>query len=292
MHLLLGILLPYEYHLALNLLCLYILLMIVLESITSNYTVFLFVFSLPLCVGLAILVKKESEDYFLTTLLLCVLGIVYFCMAGLRQAIAIGFCLISYKFVKERKLIPFLICILLAYGFHNSSLVFILAYPLYKSKTNSFYFVFVAICFILGYIKSGIINSLGFLLTKDSAFEVYFNEKSGGLNYTAYIIQLAMTVFCFLYKEKICEENENAGFLFNMSLIGLCVQGFAGVVSEFFRLSMYFSIFLAVLVPKAIMAEKNDQVKWLEFFIIIAVCFYYIFFLNDEAASYMMLWSK
>ncbi|MBQ0099342.1 MAG: EpsG family protein, partial [Firmicutes bacterium] len=165
---------------------LYKLLMYVLELITNNYTIYLIVFSLPFCIGISSLVKEESEDYFLTTLILCALGILYFCMAGLRQAVAMGLCLISFKFIKRRKLIPFLICILFAYGFHNSSLVFILAYPLYRAKTNSFYLFFVAICFFLGNIKSGIIKRIGLFLTQESRFDEYFLKEDAGLNYTAY----------------------------------------------------------------------------------------------------------
>ena len=53
-----------------------------------------------------------------------------------RESIALAFCLFSTKFIINRKLVPFAICILLGFFFHKSIVVFIPAYYLFNLKLD------------------------------------------------------------------------------------------------------------------------------------------------------------
>ena len=109
---------------------LYTLLLLFCQKLFDNYTAFLCVFALPVSLAFACYLKRYSEDYLISTLLFIVLGIMGFCMAGLRQSVALAISLIAYHYARKRKIFPFLICCLVAYGFHNSSIVLIFIYPL------------------------------------------------------------------------------------------------------------------------------------------------------------------
>lgn len=263
------------------------------QQITNNYTFYFFITSLPICIGITVLFKEESEDYFVSMLILLVVGIVQFCTAGLRQSMALGFCFIAYKFIKEEKLVPFVLFIIIAFGFHRSALVFIIAYPLRKYKTSSFYFVIVALFFVLGLTRSQVIQRIvGFLIAGDEKYNNYLQGEQARTNYSMYIIQLVMFIFCFLYKDKICKNNKLGDLLFNLTFILLCIQSLANSIAEFFRLSYYFSVFLAILVPKALLAEENKSVRWAELFFIVLLCLAYIFVINTFAKDYLIVWER
>ena len=55
----------------------------------------------------------------------------------MRQGLGIAICVASFKFIKERNLFMFLLCMYIALGFHKTSIVFLPAYWIVKIPLNS-----------------------------------------------------------------------------------------------------------------------------------------------------------
>lgn len=273
---------------------LFYLLCSILQNITSSYSIYFLFCALPICIGFVMVMKEDSDNFFLSAVLLISLGVLYFCTAGLRQALAMGFCYMAYPFAKKKKWLPFLILVLIAYGFHNSAFIFLLLIPLKYVKAGAFSFVIVAIIFLLSYTDSGIIKDvLTFIIgaTEEDRFAGYVDfEKTSQLNFTMFIIQLAITVFCFLYKDELCKKDENANLLYNLAIVALCCQSLTKIVGEMFRVSMYFSTFLAVLVTKCVAIEKDEKTRIAEIIMIVAFCLFYSFVLSG--VEYLPFWIK
>ena len=70
--------------------------------------------------------------------IVCLVTMQFFDMyiSGLRQTLALAILLFSYKYIKEKRLFPFALIVLLATTFHYTSLLFIVAYPVAHIRVN------------------------------------------------------------------------------------------------------------------------------------------------------------
>ena len=81
-------------------------------------------------------IYENSEDPAVSWVVFICLGSMTFAMNGMRQALAMSICLLSYRYVKEKKLVRFLLTVFLAVLFHKSAMVFALVYLMRNMKFN------------------------------------------------------------------------------------------------------------------------------------------------------------
>lgn len=113
---------------------LYIYVLVFARSIINDYTFVLFCFSTIL---FYFQVKGIVKLSVLPLTSLFVLTGTYFCNVGYaRQYIAIAILFYSIVFIINRKFVPFVACILLAFGFHFSALMFFPAYWIFNLKIS------------------------------------------------------------------------------------------------------------------------------------------------------------
>lgn len=99
-----------------------------LTSLTSNYQWF-FIITSFLTVGLTILAMKKESKSLASSVFFYIMGGYYFYgFSGIRQALATAIFLFSIRYIRERKLINFCFCILIATGIHKMALVY---FPIY-----------------------------------------------------------------------------------------------------------------------------------------------------------------
>ena len=79
---------------------------------------FMFVSAVYL-IGIALVCYWESPDYAFSMLYMYTMGMFFFSMTGLRQALAMGIALTSYAFLAKRQFIPFVIIVGVASIFHH-----------------------------------------------------------------------------------------------------------------------------------------------------------------------------
>lgn len=232
-----------------------------LSQITDNYTIYLFVVSAIFMGGVIWLLYRYSENYFMSFLCLVTLGYFYFSMAGLRQTAAMTILFFSYRFVRERRLIPFLLMVLLACGFHNSAVVFILIYPLAYMKMG-----WKQIGIIVGgYLFSGVlynqIFSLMFSIESLSDRFGGYQEYTSDVSLAGYIIQICILLFCLYYYRTRCGACRQDQTLYNMLILGILFQGLTPYLGEFFRISMYFSVYSILAIPNTCASEPNENTR-------------------------------
>lgn len=256
---------------------LYTMLLMFCQLITDNYTVFLCVFAFPISYCFVRLMKTYSDDYLISVILFLVLGLMGFCMAGLRQSIAIAFTLMAYREARERKLLPFLVWCLLAYGFHNTAIVFVFIYPLVNRKISWKYWVASAIAVLLGVTRSRIVLQVASFFFTQDRYSTYGAEYTSSLNYTMFLIQFLLVVFCYCFRKNVLREEQANASLYHLAFVGLIFQAFVPILGEFFRISMYFSIYLCFLVPKTIKCMENKTIKRLAYLGLILVGIVYTF---------------
>lgn len=249
----------------------YIVFNKILSFFSDDPQLLLFVCA-AICIGaVCFLIAKNSDFPFLSSIL-C-LGLPFFLIffSGLRQTLAISITLFSFPLIKKKKLLWFLLVMLLARTFHQTSSIFILAYPLYHLKMNksvsTLTILLPPVIFLLRYPLFSFLSQL----LKDNAV----TDNNNAI--TLFLVFWAVYFFAVLFGH---EEDQTELGLRNIFLIACCCQAFSGVYNIAMRIGYYFMPVLAILLPKVIAnnthTESNpfaNRRSGIIMYIVIFVCF-------------------
>ena len=266
----------------------------ILGIFISNYQIYLAIIGIPYIFCVFYFINKHSKHILLSTIIFLSLYYLYSFFL-LRQVIAMGILLLSYDFLKEKKPIKFVITVLIATLFHQTAFVFLFAYPFcIFNKFGKKNYVYIVVFYVL----ANILPQFIFFLIKTFDFSgnllnyvkhgIY--DTSGSVSMFGLLITVIMLVFANFYKKKFDYESD---LVYNLSTIGSVLFSLSGVVSEFYRLSLFFSIFNIILIPNVIENEKNKTRKCIFIFgiALISILYFLIRSINNiHANPYVFFW--
>lgn len=109
-----------------------------------------------------------------------------------RSTIAVAICAYSFRYIEERKLCKFVVCLLVALGFHIMAIVWFPSCFLFnKRKMRRIYYFGILLCFIFPSLVQNIIISLiplvppGYIKTKLASYFISRAGWTGGSAYSA-----------------------------------------------------------------------------------------------------------
>ena len=245
---------------------------------TTDYKWLFFITSFIILLFIYKAIWDNSEDVLQSVLLIYVGQSYFYSMNMVRQAIAISIVLYSYKFLKDKKYIKLLICIVCASLFHSSALVLIPIFTISMlnisilKKIIIFIILFVlqpvfykALILLLGYTKYGWYYAEGLFKESISILLVLQNI----------IILLLDFYYQKIYSKKITKEYK---ILSNINFIGVCLMILSYNIPLVFRVIRYCTIFQILLIPKLLNLSDNDVNKKIFgscLFLFLAVCMIY-----------------
>lgn len=253
------------------------------------------------CIALSLVLRDNvrlAKDNLVAILVIFALGLFAFFMAGMRQSAAISIVLLAYyrlvrdgvefkvSFFRSRNFIMFLLLMLVAYNLHNSSILFLLILPILKIKIRWWYLPVVLGLFFVGNVfEVSFLTSLAAYFFNDR-FENYGTIYESSQSINAFIMQFILFMICFLRRDQLIKADSSNNYLFNIIMVGLVFQSFSGLIYEMARVSFYFSIFLAILVPRAIEAYPTSMKKTLYVGFTTLVLFYLYFLSSSNLPEY------
>jgi len=101
----------------------YAILNKIVSTLGGDFQFFLAVVAFVSVLPFAIFYYKESENSLLTITIFINVSIFTMFFSGLRQTIAFAIGIIAFYYVKDKKLVKFLLCVFVAYIFHKSAFV-------------------------------------------------------------------------------------------------------------------------------------------------------------------------
>lgn len=105
-----------------------------ITTFTDNAVVFYSIMALLILAPVAYFIYRYSHNIWLSTLLYATLTFFYGSMNFIRQNLAASILLFSYKFLKERKIVPYMLLVALACCFHITALLMVPVYFLAAIK--------------------------------------------------------------------------------------------------------------------------------------------------------------
>lgn len=260
----------------------------IVSLIYTDFQFFLAVTAFVILGTIGYVIYKYSSNIYLSCLVFCTFGLYHFFFSGLRQGVAVSLSFLSYYFLDREKYLHFIILVLLASTFHNSALVFLIAYPLSKIKISPIKgLLFLGCLFCIIPFLSTIISFTTSLIFPGK-YQHYENE--GGA-ITMFL------VYSLLYILSLSIETERVVKIRGFILFAVLGQSL-GVISStsMTRIAFYFSIFFVLLIPDLVNIFSGKQFKILGTFLVSLLFVLFFYFTTKDGyldvIPYYFFWEK
>jgi len=197
-------------------------------------------------------IKKISPLCFIPVLYYVSYYLVEYEMSGIRQAVAMGFAMLSLVYVQKRRLLPFLLCIFLGAFFHVSILIFLPIYFFDKIVfSNNAYLVItmLSLLFVFTNASDVLLNLISviplgaFVVSKITSYSQSNVIVGLTLGHVPYILFATI----FIYYRRIVNDRFYDTIL-NGFIIGLFLSFvFSGSLSVLNRLTYYYLLLGGIL---------------------------------------------
>lgn len=227
--------------------------------------------------------RNSAEAPLSLTIYVC-LTLLTFNMNGMRQAIAMSICLFAYEHAKNKKLIPFVLTVLLAMLFHKSAMCFFVVYLFPRVKNtgiNWLAYIVVLLVFLLSIDRI----VAGYTISGKDYTDSGAAEGGGLFVVLLYLGAIVLT----LYKHKVLEKPAA-----RTAFIG-SLAGFAAYVSRYFgtdileRMSYYFYYFLLLLIPEVIQELEGEEHRFIRIFFAIGAVLLFAYRIWNSSFRYFTL---
>ena len=233
--------------------------------------------------------------------LLCYFGLLFFNleMIYIRQATAVALCFFALQYIERRKILPYLLIILLACTFHRVAVLMIPLYFLLRAKIPTWIYIAViaagAILMAVGvpWIKTIFLTVAGWLgdnyaekaevYTQEAMFATTRNITVG------YVLNLAILVVILCFKKKI-DVLPNGTIMLNMFALSLVLYYYCYELIEVSnRVRLFFFIGVIALLPMVLEVLPLFMERLIGLLVIGLYCFCFsrmIFLEKPQAAAY------
>lgn len=169
----------------------------------------------------------------------------------IRQSMAMGLVLISLKYVFNKEPKKFIAIIFLAFLLHESALVFLIVYPLYKilnsSSKNTKYLIvlfFIVSILLLIFFDKILLFLVDFKILPTRFIKyttLYYNEEIN-LDLCDFLMDIFLIIIYFLFNKSIKKKYPNSNFYFFLLLIDTICNIIGGWYTIATRIGLYFRI--------------------------------------------------
>ncbi len=250
----------------------YKLLTKLIGVITDNENVFLFIVAAIFAICLGIYINKNSKNRFLSILLYYTVSGFSFQLSGVRQSLAMGICLLSFEYIKQRKLFKFLVLAFIASLFHKSALALIPMYFVAYLKINLINFVLLSIAGIFACIYS---TPLTHLVNTILGYEKQMIGFESGAIFV--VIMYVITIMAsYIYTNWLEKQDKHNTFFFNMTFVSLIIYILRYFIQIAERISYYYQFSFIILLPNLVESIEDDKTRhFIKTAVVILACALY-----------------
>lgn len=223
-------------------------------------------------------ISRHSEDKLFSILGFTVLDLYAFSLAGLKQTMSMGFVLLYYLALEDKKYVKTVLLALAAYYCHHASLIFLVGVALFYMRKMKLFYVYLTAMVVVTLVGTRFLwTGLLQLLENDHYSELYLEDE--GYSSTTMIIYGVLMAVLFLFSKGYRQQRvEESKVMLGMSTVAFVFQAFAFVSSAAFRLSYYFLPFMMVAFPNNFNRIGNvDTRQWVKTGTIIVLIFVFVY---------------
>lgn len=232
----------------------------IIQYALPHYQLFLIFIATIFFSSMGYFIYKNTDrvsDAVIAYLLYCCLFFSFFSITGQRQTIATAASLYGYELIKRKKLLPFLLLILLASTIHKSVLIFIPFYFVATLKKTALYYWGALLLFPVLMIYKTPLSQILQDLGGYKNFEIY----EGAGTYTFSIMLLLVAAVALWRLKAVLWQNESTRMIYNAFIFALLFTPLTWVNPAAMRVVQYYSIFMLVLVPSVLNSFEVESNK-------------------------------
>lgn len=227
----------------------------IVKSILDNTQFYIILSSIISIVPISVLIYRYAKNIPFAFIIFSSFILYHFGFSGIRQAMAIGITAIAFEFIIEKKLVGFVITVIIASSLHVSSILFLIAYPLYhhlRLYPTRMILVGVLFIFFLFFLKNIVIGLTEIIF----GGEKYMNKAMEDAipSYNLMILLAAILFFSFL------SNSEKIIPLRSMLLMCIIFQSLGLISSSASRMAYYFMPYIAIAIPMTTSTMKNRRI--------------------------------
>ena len=200
----------------------------------------------------SIFIYKTSKQSFFATIIYLALPSFLILLSGLRQGVAIGITMLAFLCIKEKKWLGFILLVLLASTIHASSIIFLVAYPLfYIKQTGIVKLISIAVLPVVYIFRTPLFNLLSGIFKEDAVA-----QENGAL--TLFLVFVLIYIFLLIIGN---QENKMVNGCINLFFMACICQAFGGIYMTAMRVGYYFMIYACIAIPNAIADEDGGTLR-------------------------------
>ncbi|MCG0758511.1 polysaccharide polymerase [Lactiplantibacillus plantarum] len=231
-------------------------------------------------------ILRSSVNIPLSIILFFVSRYYFIGMNGVRQFMAISIMLFSLKYVIDQKLIKYIICAVLAFGFHYSIIIFVPIYFFTNFSVSRKILPLVIACDFA--LVAGGYRILYSFIGNTKYYRLTQHFGVAGRNFTLMMIFINFVILVLYYAvySKLKDDHEYRLFL-NIQLISFLLTLLLRTIPQIERVYWTFSFPIIIGLPYIISKYPNRIIRWVIECIIVVLlgtyCFYDIAILHDHS---------
>lgn len=246
----------------------YFALQIFFQTFSDNYQLFLVFIAVLFTIPLGVWIYRHSTDPLISFAIYFALFSPFFAITGIAQTMATAIVLFGgYKYLINRRFLPFLIVCLIGATFHRSALFFVILYfvswlPITKIYILGAFTVFGALFVLKDLLVQIVVAVTGYH---------YFAQQYSGGTYNFTIMYVAICLLVAWRSSKLSRESKEIGVWVNAVFLGLMLVPLTFINSTTMRGVQYFSVFLMLLVPRVLNTfnyKERRLVQWVIVFLL------------------------
>jgi hypothetical protein len=216
------------------------------------------VYEVLILVPVALFIYKHCKDIWISVWLYVTLTFYYNSLNFIRQSLACSIILLGYKFLKEKKAVPFLVIVLIAALFHKTALIMVPVYFLCHIRPGKKMAIFYASATLLLYLTSQLIL--------DVVTNYIFSQYKDTIwlqGFPIYFVMVPTVIFgsCLALYPIWKTRDAQAPMLLNLMMFSAIIWLFITRHMIIERFSMYVYITVLIAMPAALSCLKaSDEV--------------------------------
>ncbi len=241
-------------------------------QIDHNFQLYIAAVAVITIIPIACVYCEDRRNSYLKIVVFLSMSTFVMLFSGLRQMMTIACAMIAYRFVREKKVIPFLLMALIGYGFHHSAFMILLLYPLYHARfKKNHLWIIVPLAVASFVLNNQIFMSLQMFMQSISDRYEYEATETGA--FMSLVLFLMFAVFAYVVPDESKMDQEMFG-LRNYLVAAVFFQCFAPVHTLAMRMNYYFIIFIPIALAKLIAVPKPGMEKVARFALIVLSLFF------------------
>ncbi|WP_028121077.1 EpsG family protein [Epilithonimonas tenax] len=244
-----------------------------------------------LSIGGKLLFFSKNSKYPVFAILLFMIPAYFIADSGhMRQALGMTVCVLSFRFIKDRQVWWYLLCVYLAFGFHKSAIIFLPAYWLVTIPMNSgriFYAIMVCIILSPFQVYNLFSTFLDTLNVQDvtNGFNGYVSYEAKSSSFMDGLV-LTFSFILITYDKVTCEKIYYYEYMRNILVGGVCLYFIMRSNPVFStRLVGPYLAFAPLVITAIVFSVQLNTKRMLHLFFVSFMIFYYFVFVRYQGVA-------